>query len=487
MRSRLLDLQNCDPIPKRAVRLGYLLVIVILSGTYVAGIAQAHRAVSVSQAAKLAQHANELHDAKKVSDSLAELRRMEAVDRQAGLDTSAVTAALPQITQLIASANYVAAAAKISSNQQALVQLLARKQFSDAAAEAAVGLVSGTISDGSVPLAGVVVTLSGTQNLPSVTTDATGSYRFTVPAGTYTIQATQSGYVSSPPQILTVVAQNLTTITIVLSKIPPPAIAAQPVAAPPVTAPRAPTPPSQPVSSGDSAPYSTYTHTTLNGHTADIMSFDLSSGHIRVMVDTANDTDCQTNCNVQSVGSFVQQDRGFAGINGSYFCPTAYGASCAGKTNSFYWKEYNSRVGRMINPTNTLGEQDPFMVFNANGHATLLQHWVQYPSAGSIYAGFSCNPLLIYGGQNVLNVGALDDKERTAYISRAAIALKGQTLYSVVIQGATVPDLAATLMTLGVDGAINSDAGGSSGMYYNGQYRLGPGRAVPNALVFVEQ
>ena len=467
------------------IRLSVLLLVLGLIAITTKSIVQAKQS-AISAQARAEQNTLQLRLLTNAVANFADLRQLEAKSQQVGIPETVRKANHVKISSLLSKGEFSAANSLISTSRLALYSSLAQKQQTDAALEAKLGSISGIISDTTGPLAGVTLVVSAAgQAVQTVTTDQSGSFQVTLLAGTYQLQATLAQYSTSTPLDVTIVALNLVRVTLSLNKIvvSTPQPTAQATANPtsrPVPAPTA-------VPSADSAPYSAYVHTSLHGHVADIMSFDLSSGHIRVMVDTANDTDCQTDCTVKSVRSFVEQNHGFAGINGSYFCPTAYGASCAGKTNSFYWKEYNSRLQRMINPNNTLGEQDPFMIFSASGHATLLQHWVQRPTDSSLYAGFSCNPLLIFNGQNVLQVANLDDKERTAYISRAAIALKGQILYSVVIQSATVPDLADALLALGVDGAINSDAGGSSGMFYNGAYRLGPGRDVPNALVFAEQ
>jgi exopolysaccharide biosynthesis protein len=56
----------------------------------------------------------------------------------------------------------------------------------------------------------------------------------------------------------------------------------------------------------------------------------------------------------------------------------------------------------------------------------------------------------------------------------------------VVAYSATVPELVEMLLSLGLENALNLDAGGSTGVYYVGRYRLGPGRDVPNAILFRE-
>jgi exopolysaccharide biosynthesis protein len=213
------------------------------------------------------------------------------------------------------------------------------------------------------------------------------------------------------------------------------------------------------------------------------MTFDLGSGHIKVVADTANDSDCTDGCPVRSVKSFVERNGGFAGINGTYFCPTSY-ADCAGKTNSFYWKVLNSRLGKMMNADNKLGEEDPFYAFSSTGKATFYTDWVYY--GGGAYAGISSKPLLIKGGGYAVKDDHLDSNQKTAKVQRAALGLKGQTFYVVVIQSATVYDLAYVMQELGVDNAMNIDGGGSTAMTYKGIMRRGPGRDVPNALIFVE-
>src|SRR5690606_39262810 len=69
-----------------------------------------------------------------------------------------------------------------------------------------------------------------------------------------------------------------------------------------------------------------------SNYVVDIVAADL--GATRVIVDTASEGDCANDCPVLALGDYVARNGGFAGINGSYFCPSAY-PSCAGKTNSF--------------------------------------------------------------------------------------------------------------------------------------------------------
>jgi len=40
------------------------------------------------------------------------------------------------------------------------------------------------------------------------------------------------------------------------------------------------------------------------------------------------------------------------------------------------------------------------------------------------------------------------------------------------------------MKAMGMDYALNLDGGSSSALIYNGEYMVGPGRDIPNALVF---
>jgi hypothetical protein len=215
------------------------------------------------------------------------------------------------------------------------------------------------------------------------------------------------------------------------------------------------------------------------------MTFNLASGHIKIMTDTANDEDCTNQCAVKSLADFVNTGGGWHGINGTYFCPADY-AGCAGEVNSFFWKIYNSRLGKMINEKNGLGEWEPFLAFDSGGQARYFSRWDQrgsYPN----YAGINSKPALVSGGRNVLNENDLDTKQLTVKSNRGALGLKGDSLYAVIAKGATVIDLAAIMESLGMDYALNIDGGGSSAMIYKGSYKVGPGRGIPNALIVVEK
>ncbi|MCU0680085.1 MAG: phosphodiester glycosidase family protein, partial [Planctomycetes bacterium] len=60
-------------------------------------------------------------------------------------------------------------------------------------------------------------------------------------------------------------------------------------------------------------------------------------------------------------------------------------------------------------------------------------------------------------------------------------------LYLVIARQATVSDLADVMKAMQVDYAINLDGGYSSALIYNDEYMVGPGRNIPNAIIFTIQ
>lgn len=89
-------------------------------------------------------------------------------------------------------------------------------------------------------------------------------------------------------------------------------------------------------------------------------------------------------------------------------------------------------------------------------------------------------------GQVVVQSSELDTKQRSTKGSRSGLGFKGKNAYLVVASSATVLDLGAVMKAFKMEYAINLDGGGSSALYYLDKYRVGPGRSIPNALVFSE-
>jgi len=481
------------PLIKR-VYARYLIFGVIIA--LIAGqvyLAYSHREIGRSLAAHIKQQQADLALIHTDQALLAAVKAQLADETTRKIDITKSTATLNDIQTLLKQKKYSEAQVQLSTLSATLKTEItdsdvALKKAADEAVaiEKQKGDLKGTITSGVTPLNGATLTLdqSGTV-LFTVQTDDKGAYDFHAPAGTYTLTVTANGYITQQGTI-TISAEQTATNDISMQVVPTPTPTPTPSPSTPKPVSQTPTPPAT-SSTAHSKYYTTTLQSSQGSFSAEIMQFELGPGKIKVITDTASPTDCANNCPVLSVGSYVQRDGGIAGINGTYFCPVDY-SSCSTQVNNFFWKVINSNTGGMINAGDGLGENDPFLTFDSVGNPRIFTAWNDYVNSGyTAYAGINHKPLVVYGGVNSLNPASLDDKQLTAKISRGALAISGNTLYVIHLEAATVPDLAASVAAMGVDYALNIDAGGSSGMYYAGSYRSGPGRGVPNALVFVEQ
>lgn len=244
--------------------------------------------------------------------------------------------------------------------------------------------------------------------------------------------------------------------------------------------------------------YSSYTYTTRTSvegkeFKADILEIDLDDPTLEIITDTADDTTCTSNCKAKSLADFVEDNGGFAGIPGSYFCPADYG-SCSSRSNTYFNPVYNTRAGTLINANQlkwwTTG---PLLVFDSENryyyfkdtHKDFISEAHFKATHGvDIHAAMGNQPRLIQDGLNYVIEWELDEKQKTAVAPRAALAVKGRTLYAVIVYNATIPELASVLRNMEVDYAINLDGGYTTALYYNGVYKEGPRRDFPNAVIF---
>lgn len=230
--------------------------------------------------------------------------------------------------------------------------------------------------------------------------------------------------------------------------------------------------------------YSTLSVNTEKGvFTAYILSVDLGSA--KVATDTANDSDCANNCPVLSLASFVARNGGYAGVNGAYFCPAAY-PECAGKTNSFDFPVYNTRLGKWINAGN-LSWNGRAMFYVDGGGAHYLQNANSF--GGGLTAGIVNYPGLVDNGNVQIddNQSGLSDKQK-AVGTKVGIGVKNSNSVMVVIaSNVNMQQFAYVFKALGAMGALNLDTGGSTALYYNGGYLFGPGRDLTNAIIFVRK
>lgn len=213
--------------------------------------------------------------------------------------------------------------------------------------------------------------------------------------------------------------------------------------------------------------------------TVNVISADLNS--TKIVVDTASDSDCADNCPVLSLSDFVSRSGAYAGINGSYFCPSSYPA-CAGKTNSFDTLVMNKNK-TYFNSDNNIYSTVPLVVFSY-GSVRFVNESSGWGRDTSVDGVIASQPLLVSGG-NVVFSGDGDPK-KTSKGSRSFISSKDNRVYIGVVNNATVAEAAQVLKAMGMESALNLDSGGSTALWYEG-YKVGPGRSIPNAILFVRK
>ncbi len=209
----------------------------------------------------------------------------------------------------------------------------------------------------------------------------------------------------------------------------------------------------------------------------DIVAADLNSA--RVIVDTAADSDCADNCPVLPLSDYVARNGAFAGVNGSYFCPASY-PTCAGKTNSFDTLLMNKNK-TYFNSDNNVYSNVPAVIFSGTS-ARFVGRSLEWGRDTGVDAVLANQPLLVSGGNVVF--GGDDEVKRSGAGSRSFVGSSGSTVYIGVVHGVNAAQMARVLHAMGIKNALNLDSGGSTALW-SGGYRVGPGRNIPNALLFV--
>lgn len=224
----------------------------------------------------------------------------------------------------------------------------------------------------------------------------------------------------------------------------------------------------------------------------DLITIDLSDPDLEIITDSANDSDCDNGCIAESLEAYVTKNDGFAGIHGSYFCPASY-SGCASKTNYYFFPVFDTDSGNFINDDQLLyPTTGPIWIFDQNNQVHFIESTIDFKGVEefeletgvTIQAAIGNLPILIQDGANVVNSQVLDSKQKTSKSTRGGMAVKGDTLYLMIAHSATVIDLAHIMEALDVDQGMNLDGGGSSALYIDGEYKVGPGRDIPNAIIF---
>ncbi len=210
-----------------------------------------------------------------------------------------------------------------------------------------------------------------------------------------------------------------------------------------------------------------------------IVSADMNA--TRIVVDSASDSDCKNDCPVLSLGDYVSRNGAIAGINGSYFCPADY-PSCSDKKNSFDTLLMNKNK-KYINADNNVYSTVPAVIFQS-GSMRFVGQSLEWGRDTGIDGMLAMQPLLVSGGNIVF--GGDGEPKRGSKGSRSFVGSKGNIAYIGVVFNATVAEAAHVIHALGIENALNLDSGGSTALW-SGGYKVGPGRNIPNAILFINK
>ncbi|MFH1522889.1 MAG: phosphodiester glycosidase family protein [Patescibacteria group bacterium] len=246
--------------------------------------------------------------------------------------------------------------------------------------------------------------------------------------------------------------------------------------------------------------YSKYEHkiiSTIDGNfTVDIITIDLANPNLKIITKAiAPYPDLASSLGSfgsQTLAKFIIQGNGFAGMNGTYFCSDN---NCGAK-NYYFYPVYNTLTKELINASQlkywTTG---PILAFDENNKFYYFKDSREFKSVSDFESKFNVKlqaaignkPRLIEEGMNLLIEWDIDDKQKNVKALRNALAYKENTIYLVVAHNATILELANIMKTLKMEYALNLDGGSSSALFYNDEYMVGPGRGIPNAIMFMEQ
>ena len=208
---------------------------------------------------------------------------------------------------------------------------------------------------------------------------------------------------------------------------------------------------------------------------------------VTVKTVTANASYCANNCPVKPLDQFATADHAYAAIHGTYLCPPDY-AACAGKVNSYDYAMWNSDLGTWINRP-ALNGQNGLLLFRGKTPSYYRRAYVYYqqgPGADAgITAGITMFMLLLQGGA-IVDISAEQTAKQQEREMKGSIGTDGTYIYLVITENASLVESQYVLQALGVQDALNLDGGGTSAMWINGGYTVGPGRLLPNAILLTK-
>ncbi len=244
-----------------------------------------------------------------------------------------------------------------------------------------------------------------------------------------------------------------------------------------------PTPTPQPVvvKKQPATGYSYESVVTSNG-TFGVDLIKLPKSYYTIKTLAANNTDCTDGCPTKSLSEYVSSVNGYAGMNGSYFCPPDY-ASCVGAINSYDYPVFDSSNNTWLNKSALSWNNIGLATFN--GDSSIFYRSASSLNGASVTAGISNFPTILVNGQTSFTDEDTTSYQETTKGARGVLGVDAQYYYLAIATNATVTDLPEICTALGMTDVLNLDGGGSSALYINGGYVVGPGRFLPNAVVLV--
>jgi hypothetical protein len=230
--------------------------------------------------------------------------------------------------------------------------------------------------------------------------------------------------------------------------------------------------------------------TSVGTFRAKYIQINLRNPHIRIS--TAQQF--SSGYGVTSLATLIQRQKGFAGINGGEMTCNSSHTKCGPSVSPWY-----DSLLRKFNPSGAGGGIQ--WVFDSSNRWYYFGASNPVGSYDGVWTGFDAftrangrkltaafgnvsesNPkVLLEDGLYAVGPGS------SARARRSAFGVRGDEAFLLVMDNATSYETAVVLKTLGVNYATTLDGGGSSALYYQGHYKIGPGRNIGNAIVISER
>jgi len=143
-----------------------------------------------------------------------------------------------------------------------------------------------------------------------------------------------------------------------------------------------------------------------------------------------------------------------------------------------------------FNSSNNVYSTNPVVGFR-DGSVNFMTAGSQWGRDTSLNGVLMNYPLLVFNGN--VAFGGDGDPKKGSRGSRSFVANKDNKIYIGVTQNVTVAENALVMKAMGMNNALNLDSGGSTALWHGGYnreadsssaYKVGPGRPIPNAIIF---